>query len=234
MFKGMKFFSAFCILFFLMISISNAAPKDKITPSISTLINLDLYASTYTNKFFSVKGTGGDQSLNVTRTNIDATNRTTTWHYIRADGTESKEVYSYIQNEIGQLYTNQAYYQYDYFSKQFFLASTADVTPPVNIWPKGQIDYYQTWGGIFSYVRKDADGNIMSSENQWREYRFCGYEDVTVPYGTFEDALKIRRLRANGGFSNYWYVPELGMIKSENIWRDTGYMEIQELVSASY
>ena len=55
---------------------------------------------------------------------------------------------------------------------------------------------------------------------------------MTVPYGTFENAIKIRRLRFDGGFSNYWYVPEIGLVKSENIWNNRGYMEIHELVEA--
>lgn len=221
-----------CLLFS---GIALAAPKDKNNnPGTPSVINLDQYVSTYSLRTYSGKGSGGDQVINITKNQIDDSSSTTTWHYIKSDGSESKEVVSSIHNEFGKFYAGYNFYQLDPDSSEFILTSSIENTPPVKIWPKGQIEPYQTWGGVYSIVYKDADGNIVNSKNEWREYRFCGYEDVTVPYGTFKNALKIRRLRLEGGLSNYWYVPEIGMIKSENIWRNSGYMEIYELVSASY
>ena len=230
--KEFKFLSLFILMFLLMTSLSFAAPKNNQGSNKTTteMINMDQYVSIYTNKIFSVSGSR-NTNLILSKNQIDAANSTHTWEY---QDTDEKEVYSYIHNEQGTFMTGGEFYTFDPNINDYYLERTTTFSPPLKYFPKGQTLPYQTWGGIYTLLKENIVFQTIDSRNEWREYRFCGYEDVTVPYGTFNDALKIRRLRLDEGLSNYWYVPEIGIVKSENIWRSSGYMEIHELVSASY
>lgn len=235
--KKYKFLAVFILMFPLILSVSYAAPKsgqgnDK---NSTSQINMDLYKSTYKHKVFSVSGSSVNTILNTTINQVDSNSSTETWE---ANNSSWKEIYSYFHNEDGKFFAGYTAYNFDTNLNDYVVTGVKEFSPPVKIFPKGQIDPYYTWGGVYSFISKDKIGNIIDSENQWREYRFCGYEDVTVPFGTFKNAMKVRRMRINGGLSNYWYVPEIGLIKSEHIWRDTNpnlnFMDIYELVSASY
>lgn len=213
----------------LVASVSVAAPKPDSGNNKNTtpLINMDQYVTIYSHKVYTVNGSGGLETLKITRAQIDETSSTTTWDY-----GNYKEIYYFINDESGKFFTGSDSYNFDPITNDYVFNRTRTITPPVRIWPKGQIDPFQTWGGVYTDDRIDAVGNLIYSVNKFREYRFSGFEDVTVPYGTFKNAIKIRRLRFDGGFSNYWYVPEIGRVKSENIWNNSGYMEIHELVEA--
>ena len=230
--RGFKLFLVVFVVLFLVGEFSFAAPKNNQGSNKSTteMINMDQYVSIYANKTFSVSGSR-NTTLISSKNQIDAANSTGTWEY---QDTNEKEVYSYIHNEQGTFMTGVEIYTFDPNINDYYLKRTQTFSPPFKYFPIGETLPYQTWGGIYTLTTEHLIHQTIDEKNEWREYRFCGYEDVTVPYGTFKDALKIRRLRLDGGLSNYWYVPEIGRVKSENIWRSTGYMEIHELVSASY
>jgi hypothetical protein len=191
-----------------------------------TLIDMDQYVSTFSQRFYNSKNTGnGYSTITISSEKIDESTSIKTWIY--DDGT--KEDYRNIEDENGRYRTEFKLYHLDSITNEYVLDRTKTYTPPFKSWPKGQIHPNQTWGGIFTIEQVPYAEPI----NKWRDYSIVGYEDVTVPYGTFVNALKVRRMRINGGLSNYWYAVGYGLVKSENIYSNTGYMEVIELVSAS-
>ena len=88
-------------------------------------------------------------------------------------------------------------------------------------------DWSQTLGVEVSAGDQKMDFILDST------YTALGYENVTVPSGTF-NALKIEQSTSMGGpepmIQTLWYVQDVGMVKSE---MDIGIGElfVQELVS---
>jgi len=86
-------------------------------------------------------------------------------------------------------------------------------------------DWSQTLGVEVSAGDQRMDFTLDST------YTAVGYENVSVPAGTF-NALKIEQSTSMGGpepmIQTLWYVQEVGMVKSEI---DIGELVVQELVS---
>jgi hypothetical protein len=86
-------------------------------------------------------------------------------------------------------------------------------------------DWSQTIGGEVSAGGQKMDFTLYST------YTAVGYENVSVPAGTF-NALKIEQSSDMGGpepmIQTLWYVQDVGMVKSEI---DIGELVVQELVS---
>ena len=86
-------------------------------------------------------------------------------------------------------------------------------------------DWSQTIGGEVSAGGQKMNFTLNST------YTAIGYENVSVPAGTF-NALKIEQSSDMGGpkpmIQTLWYVQEVGMVKSEI---DIGELVVQELVS---
>lgn len=190
------------------------------------LIDMDQYVSTFNQKFYNSKNPSNTYStITISSERIDENTSIKSWIY--DDGT--KEDYHNIEDANGRYRTEFKLYHLDSITNEYVLDRIKIYSPPLKVWPKGQIHPNQTWGGIFTIEQVPYAEPI----NKWRDYSIVGYEDVTVPYGTFINALKVRRMRINGGLSNYWYAVGYGLVKSENIYSNSGYMEIIELVSAS-
>ena len=190
------------------------------------LIDMDQYVPTFSQRFYNSKNPSNRYSTIIISSEKTVDNKPfKSWIY--DDGT--REDYYYFEDETGRHRTEAKFYHIDAITNEYVLDRTKTYSPPFIDWPKGQIHPNQTWGGIFTIEQVPYTEPI----NRWRDYSVVGYEDVTVPYGTFLNALKIRRMRVNGGLSNYWYAVGYGLVKSENIYSNNGYMEIIELVSAS-
>jgi hypothetical protein len=88
-------------------------------------------------------------------------------------------------------------------------------------------DWSQTLGVEVSAGDQKMDFTLDST------YTAVGYENVTVPAGTF-NALKIEQSTSMGGpepmIQTLWYVQDVGMVKSE-MDIGTGELVVQELVS---
>lgn len=190
------------------------------------LIDMDQYVSTFSQRFYNSKNPSNTYStITISSERIDEKTSIKSWIY--DDGT--KEDYHLVEDETGSYRTTAKFYHLDSTTNSYALDRSLTYSPPFKNWPKGQIHPNQTWGGIFTIEQIPYAEPV----NRWRDYSVVGYEDVTVPYGTFVNALKVRRMRINGGLSNYWYAVGYGLVKSENIYSNSGYMEIIELVSAS-
>ena len=231
--KEFKFLSVFILMFFLMTSVSFAAPKNNQEKDKTTtpLIDMDQYVSEFNNRVYqSTNSWGDDYTVTITKENVDLNNYIVNWVYSNGN----KEVYHMQTKDDGKYMKDYDVYHYDQAIGDYVLAGTRAFDPPFKRWPIGNINPYDAWGGIYTYIVNYSGNPTPNTKPEWRDYSFIGYGTVTVPYGTFENALKVRRLRSDSGYSIYWYVPQIGLVKSENIYRKEGGTETLELKSASY
>lgn len=88
----------------------------------------------------------------------------------------------------------------------------------------------------FLYDRTASDGNGLNPEVEARGHTFevlAVDESVTVPAGTFENCVKVERVRTLGAEAGalvwFWYAPGVGKVREERPIE----MEVEELVSVS-
>lgn len=103
--------------------------------------------------------------------------------------------------------------------------------PPVIKWthdrpplvsPSYDVDMGERWGGAFTSRGKylDCENCADISLSKVYEYSLVGVDDVSVPYGTFSECLRIARFRGGMPDMIAWYCLGIGRVKM--IYSDTG------------
>ena len=216
-----------------MTSVSFAAPKNNQEKDRTTtpLIDMDQYVSEFNSRVYqSTNSWGDDYTITKSVENIDSNNFIENWVYSNGD----KEVYHMEIKDDGYYRKDYDVFRYDQAVGDYVLSQTRTFSPPFKYWPVGKINPYDAWGGIYTYIVNYSGNPTPYTKPEWRDYSFIGYGTVTVPYGTFENALKMRWLRTDSGYAIYWYVPKIGLVKAEHVYRKEGSTETLELIDASY
>jgi hypothetical protein len=88
----------------------------------------------------------------------------------------------------------------------------------------------------YNRVERDAEGTVTANGARSHDYTIEAHDDtVTVPAGTFEDCLRVRRSRVRTGNAApvegdedlFWFCPNVGKVREQ----DTVSLETEELVS---